>query len=123
MSKRERVSRNGKEIHEAVPRESTRFVVIAIAGILASFVLPIVASANCCELIKVDPDTPPATVRACSPTAGGACDQLLFVGTLGLGESQSVCVPAEIVLYAEYDDEAQAFGDYVEAVCETDVEL
>ena len=45
------------------------------------------------------------------------------MGTLALGESQQVCAAGDTLVYAEYDDVAQAFGDYVEAVCEGDVEL
>lgn len=78
------------------------------------------AGAACCQLVKVDSETPPATVRAC---AAAGCETVLFVGTLALGESQQVCTAGDTLVYAEYDDVAQAFGDYVEAICEGDVEL
>jgi len=79
--------------------------------------------AACCRLVKVYAETPPATVRACTPDAAASCDTVLFIGTLALGESQQVCPADDTLVYAEYDDVAQAFGDYVEAVCEGDVEL
>ena len=81
------------------------------------------AGAACCRLIKVDAETPPATVRACTPDSAAGCDTVLFLGTLALGESQQVCPASDTLVYAEYDDVEQAFGAYVEAVCEGDVEL
>ena len=81
------------------------------------------AWADCCRLVKIDPETPPATVRACTPDAAGGCGELLFEGTLALGQSQEVCSGGSTVSYVEYDDVLDAFGAAVEAICNGDVEL
>jgi len=62
-------------------------------------------------------------LRACTIDDFGACDGILFLGTLALGESQEVCTDQTTILYEEYDDAEQAFGPATEALCDTDVEL
>lgn len=82
------------------------------------------AAGDCCRVIKLDPETPPGAVRACEPGAQGSCGAVLFEETLALGESREVCVPADTLVYQEWDPELADFGAPVEAVCQGgDVEL
>lgn len=83
------------------------------------------ASAECCQVAKVDPDTPPVQVRVCTPDADAECAALLYEGTLGLGASQQVCAPTPTIVYEEYDASAGEYLPMVEARCEAgdDIEL
>jgi hypothetical protein len=82
------------------------------------------ARAGCCRVVKVDPETPPVQVRVCEPQASGECANVLFLGTLALGESENVCSAAPTVAYQEYDGGLAAFGPPTVAVCDGgDVEL
>lgn len=81
------------------------------------------AAASCCNLIKIDPESPRTTIRACSAAVDATCDEVLFVGVLELGQTRSVCADGGKIVYAEFDDDEDVFGDYVEAVCENDVEF
>jgi hypothetical protein len=96
-------------------------------AILAGLIFSIVAAearAGCCRVVKVDPETPPVQVRVCEPQVSGECGNLLFLGTLALGESENVCSAAPTVVYQEYDDLLAAFGPPTVAVCDGgDVEL
>jgi len=76
------------------------------------------ARAGCCRVIKVDPETPPVQVRVCEPQGSGECGNLLFQGTLALGESENVCSAAPTVVYEEYDDVLAAFGPPTVALCD-----
>lgn len=82
-----------------------------------------VATADCCRVVKTDPDTPPMTLRVCESNAPGDCDPALYVGTLALGESVEICSATPTIRYAEYDDAAASFGPPIEAVCTGDVEI
>ena len=81
------------------------------------------ATADCCRVVKTDPDTPPMTLRVCESNAPGDCDPALYVGTLALGESVEICSATPTIRYAEYDDAAASFGPPIEAVCAGDVEI
>ena len=97
---------------------------LAILAGLTFSLLAAEARAGCCRVIKVDPETPPVQVRVCEPQGSGECGNVLFLGTLALGESENVCSAAPTVVYEEYDDALAAFGPPTVAVCDGgDVEL
>jgi hypothetical protein len=82
------------------------------------------AHAGCCRVRRVDAQTPAGTVRVCEPDANGGCGTVLFAGTLAVGDSQTVCVPGQTVVYQEYDATTAGYGAAVSAVCAGgDVEL
>ena len=97
---------------------------LAILGGLIIVLVAGEARAGCCRVIKVDPETPPVQVRVCEPQGSGECENLLFLGTLALGESENVCSAAPTVVYQEYDGVLAAFGPPTVAICDGgDVEL
>lgn len=81
------------------------------------------AWAACCNLSKIDPETPLTLVRACEPTLA-SCQTVIFEGTLAIGDSVNVCVSETEVVYQEYDDVLGSFGPETVAVCDGgDVEI
>lgn len=90
---------------------------MALLVCLGGFLVAQDAFAGCCRLVKVDTETASAHVRACDPDAGGACDVILFEGTLGLGDEASVCSDFETIVYQEYSDSEGGFGPLVGARC------
>lgn len=76
------------------------------------------AWAGCCDVLKVDPEIPTSTIRVCSPDAAGGCGDVLFAGSLSVGESQNVCVAGGEIVYQEWDADSSDFGPPVNAVCE-----
>lgn len=83
-------------------------------GLLASTA----ARAACCDVVKVDPESPTTTVRVCAPDAAGGCGQLLFEGTLSIGESQNVCVSGDEIVYQEWDGALPGYATPTTAVCQ-----
>jgi hypothetical protein len=82
------------------------------------------AHAGCCNVAKVDPETPVVPVRVCEPDAEGGCASELFVGSIELGEVVPICAAGDTVVYQEWDVELADFASLVEAVCDgRDVEL
>lgn len=97
---------------------------VAMLAVLAALLTAVPASADCCRLVKVDDGIPSSQIRACEPDAAAECGELLFAGTLAVGESQEICVGARILVYEEYDAALAAYQPPVEAVCDAnDVEL
>jgi hypothetical protein len=87
--------------------------------ILALVVLtPKAATAACCDLVKIDSDPPSTQVRACEPTASGACPTWLFEGSLAEGQSAPICATGDIVVYQEFDVATQSYAPPIKARCE-----
>lgn len=100
----------------------------ALPALLAALSLTLVGEATwagCCELVKVDTETPPGPVRACEPdTSGQGCGLVLVETTLALGERAPVCSAGATVVYQEADSTTGAWTPPVTAVCDgADVEL
>ena len=82
------------------------------------------ARAGCCRVVKVDPETPAVSVRACEPDSSGGCGSVLFEGPLALGGEAAVCSATDTIVYQEWDELLAAFAPPVEAICEGgDVEI
>ena len=95
----------------------------ALTGVIVLFVGG-QARAGCCRLVKVDSEAPAVTVRACEPDGSGACGNVLFEGSLALGDEASVCRATDTIVYQEWDELLAAFAPPVEAICERgDVEI
>lgn len=98
--------------------------VLAVLACLIVTLLALEARAGCCRVIKVDSEMPPVQVRVCEPQGSGECGNLLFQGTLALGEFENVCSAAPTVVYEEWDDVLAGFGPPTVAICDGgDVEL
>ena len=97
------------------------------AFVLLLTVLPVyarTASAACCRVIRIDPETPIPVVRVCDPDASGNCGTVLFEGTMEVGVSHQVCGAGPVVMYQDYDASAGTYGPPTEARCDGgDVEL
>jgi len=93
-----------------------RALCLAIAA--SAFLAADVSFANCCDVVKVDPEIPISTLRVCSPDASGDCGSVLFEGPISLGQSVNVCVDGDMIVYQEWDATSLHFGALVTAVCE-----
>jgi len=94
------------------------------AGLFVAVLVSEPMAAGCCDILKVDPAIPTSMIRACDPEPDGACGDLLFEGSLSVGESQSVCAAGEILVYQERDPITSIFQPPVTAVCDgTAVEI
>lgn len=99
---------------------SARFLVLTAALALISGD----ANAGCCTLRKIDAETASVLVRACEPDPDGACGNLLFLGTLSVGDGQFLCGESDTLVYQEWDADLEAYGPPTEAVCTgRDVEI
>ena len=83
------------------------------------------AHAGCCRGVKVGPQTASTQLQGGEPDgadeAGGG---LLLLGTLAVGEDQTLCMAARSVVYREWDVGRDGFGPPVEARWEgEDVEI
>ncbi len=97
---------------------------LAAVGCLAALALSTAASADCCRVVRVDPESAGHPVQVCEPTADGQCGTVLFNGTIGLGDGENLCSYHDTIVYREFDADLGAFGSEVEAVCEGgDVEI
>jgi hypothetical protein len=97
---------------------------LLLISVLVAFSLGSEAKAGCCDVVKLDPEAAPMTVRVCEPDAWGACATVLFEGDLALGGEAHVCTEGETVLYQERDVAGGEFGPPVTAVCDgSDVEI
>ena len=85
---------------------------------LFSQIVPTVAHAGCCRIVKVDTTTSAAVVRVCAPDANEGCAAVLFEGTLALGASRNVCTDEPTIVYQEQDASTGVFGGLVGAVCD-----
>lgn len=82
------------------------------------------ARAGCCDVVKLDPELAPMTVRVCEAGPGSACGAVLFEGDLALGDEAHVCTAGETVLYQERPLSGGEFGPPVTAICDgADVEI
>jgi hypothetical protein len=96
---------------------------LLLAAGLAALSVADSAQAGCCTLRKLDETFPTVTVRACEPSAAGACASVLFEGPLSLGGAQNVCSAQPTLIYQEAAP-GQPLGPFVEAVCNgADVEI
>ena len=93
---------------------------LAVLFCLGIFFAAEEAVAGCCGLIKVDPESTSAHVRACDPDSSGVCDVILFEGTLLLGEDASVCSVSDTIIYEEFDEAIGVFGPPISARCDGD---
>jgi hypothetical protein len=83
------------------------------------------ARAACCDVVKTDPEPAASTtVRVCEMDAPGACVEVLFEGTLQMGQSAHVCSDTGAIRYEEIDPASSEWGPPVGAICDgADVEL
>jgi hypothetical protein len=91
------------------------FVSLAMGALIAAATG---ARAGCCDVAKVDTETPATTVQICEPGADGSCGGVLFSGALNLGDSQNVCSSGETIVYQEWDDQEAAFAAPITAFCD-----
>ena len=96
------------------------------AGLVALAVVLLAegARAQCCRIVKIDAETPPAIVRVCEVGPQRSCGAVLFYGTFELGTDRNVCAAGSTIVYQELDPVGGVFGPSVEARCDGgDVEL
>lgn len=97
--------------------------VTIFVGLVGLLLVP-VASSACCRLVKIDDEMSSSQILACEPDASGGCGELIFAGTLAIGEEQVVCASTGRIVYQEYDEALADYQPPVEAVCDdNDVEL
>jgi hypothetical protein len=99
-----------------------RAVVVALP-LAVSLLVPSLARAGCCRIVKTDPATASVLVRACTPDLDGNCLTVLFEGVLELDESQEVCTAEPAIVYQEEDAATALFGELVGAFCDLDREV
>ena len=80
--------------------------------------IPGVASADCCRLIKVEPQPTQTQVRVCDGSAGPACAQPRYDGSVRFGAPVNFCSDTDQVTYQELDPATNSYGAPISARCD-----
>ena len=86
-------------------------------------VLPGVADAACCKLIKVEPQPTQTSVRVCDLSAGPACAQPHYDGVVRFGSPVNLCSPSDQVTYQELDPATGSYGAPILARCDASINV